>query len=66
MSLHTILKYHFLRKVVMLNCLLLVGVGKIANWVQVLLLKRNELAEVKNKPDRNRNTAERKGENRKK
>lgn len=35
----------------MLNCLLLVGVGKIANWIQVLLLKRNEPAEVKNKPD---------------
>lgn len=51
MSLHTILKYHFLRKVVMLNCILLVGVGKIANWIQVLLLKRNEPAEVKNKPD---------------
>lgn len=50
----------------MLNCLLLVGVRKTENWIQVLLLKRNEPAEVKNKPDRNGNTAKRKGENRKK
>lgn len=64
MSLQTTLTDLFLRKVVMPNCLLLVGAGKIANRIQVLLLERNDPAGVKNQHGWNGNPAERKqGEN---